>query len=29
MKQLPKPPISAGISMKKIIVKPCAVTTTL
>ena len=29
MNQLPKPPISAGMIVKKIIVRPCAVTTTL
>jgi hypothetical protein len=27
--QLPKPPIIAGITIKKIIIKACAVTTTL
>jgi hypothetical protein len=27
--QLPKPPIKIGITMKKIIIKACAVTTTL
>ena len=27
--QLPKPPIIAGITIKKIIIKPCAVITTL
>jgi len=27
--QLPKPPIKAGITMKKIIIKACAVITTL
>ena len=27
--QLPKPPIIAGITMKKIIIKPCPVTNTL
>jgi hypothetical protein len=27
--QLPKPPIKAGITIKKIIIKACAVTTTL
>ena len=27
--QLPKPPISAGITMKKIMIKPCAVVNTL
>ena len=27
--QLPKPPIIAGITMKKIMIRPCAVTNTL
>ncbi len=27
--QLPKPPIMAGITMKKIMIRPCAVTNTL
>jgi hypothetical protein len=27
--QLPKPPIIAGITMKKIMIRPCAVTKTL
>jgi hypothetical protein len=27
--QLPQPPIIIGITIKKIIIKPCAVTTTL
>ena len=27
--QLPKPPIIAGMTMKKIMIRPCAVTTTL
>jgi hypothetical protein len=27
--QLPKPPIKAGITMKKIMINACAVTTTL
>jgi hypothetical protein len=27
--QLPKPPIIAGITMKKIMMRPCAVTNTL
>ena len=27
--QLPKPPIIAGITMKKIMIRPCMVTTTL
>jgi hypothetical protein len=27
--QLPKPPIKAGISVKKIMIRPCAVTNTL
>ena len=27
--QLPKPPISAGITMKKIMIRPCAVVNTL
>ena len=27
--QLPKPPIIAGMTMKKIMIRPCAVATTL
>ena len=29
MNQLPKPPIIAGITMKKIMIRPCAVVNTL